>query len=248
MRAAWLIAFVFAALALSHGAARAETPATAGNLLLLTDGADLSLWAPAIPLLEAAGLRVQLLPPTPEIFADETQWALSDGPTVLAGAGWSGTAIRAIGSDPRVTALVYLAASAPEAGEDFSALAARFAVPSETVPRMEATAALSKKIDAAALSAKPSFYAVATRDQALPEALQRFYAARIKAKTIVLDAMETHPREIAGLILEAAGMKPPACGAAEDDGTAACAAPALPRSIDAGCKCTKTPLEDLTTP
>ena len=60
--------------------------------------------------------------------------------------------------------------------------------------------------------------------------------------------MEARPREIAGLILEAAGMKPAACGGADDNGTAACAAPALPRSLADGCKCTKEPLESLTEP
>ncbi len=224
------------------GAARAETPAT--KFLLLTDGTDLALWSPAIPLLEAAGLRIQLLQPTADVSAAETRWALEDGPTVLVGAGWNGTALQAIGSDPRVAALVYLAASAQEAGKDFNALAARFAVPAEAVQRMSAAA----PIDAAALAKKPRFYAVASQDAALPAALQRFYAARMKAKTIVLDRMAAHPRAVAGLILEAAGMKPAACGAAEDDGSHACAAPALPRSIDAGCKCSKEPLESLPAP
>jgi len=99
---------------------------------------------------------------------------------------------------------------------------------------------------------KPSFYAVANRDKTIAPALQRADAARMKAKTIVLDAghraMESHPREIAGLILDAAGIKPPACGSEHDDGQAACMAPALPRSIAEGCKCTKEPLDALTSP
>jgi len=78
--------------------------------------------------------------------------------------------------------------------------------------------------------------------------VQAGYAAWLKGKTIVLDAMERRPREIAGLILEAAGLKPKACGAAEDDGNAACAAPALPRSLAEGCRCTKEPLESLVEP
>jgi hypothetical protein len=248
MRAAWLAALAIVALTTGFASVRAETGTGALKVLLLTDGTDVARWAPAIPLLEAAGLRVQLLPPAPDDFVDETQWALNDGPTVLVGAGWSGTAISAIGSDHRVKALVYLAASAPEAGEDFNALAARFSVPAEGVKRMEAAAPITRKIDSTALQEKPRFYAVSTQDAALPEGLQRFYAARLKAKTIVLDAMESRPREIAGLILEAAGMKPAACGGVEDDGTGACAAPALPRSLADGCKCTKTPLESLIEP
>jgi hypothetical protein len=234
-------------LTTSIGSARAEAPAATRNVLLLTDGTDLSHWAPAIPLLEAAGLRVQLLPPAPETFIDETEWALNDGPTVLVGVGANGTAVSVIGGDHRVTALVYLAASAPESGEDFNALAAQFSAPAGVVKQMQAVGPTSK-IDAAALQDKPRFYAVASQDAALPVELQRFYAARMKAKTILLPSIAAHPREIAGLILEAAGMKPAACGTAEDDGTGACAAPALPRSLAEGCKCTKTPLEDLTAP
>jgi len=248
MRASWLAALTIVALTTSVAPARAETPAAARSVLLLTDGTDLSHWAPAIPLLEAAGLRVQLLPPTPETFVDETQWALNDGPTVLVGLGARGTAVSVIGSDRRVTALVYLAAAAPEATEDFNALAARFSAPAEVVKQMDAVAPMTRKIDAAALQAKPRFYAVASQDATLPVELQRFYAARMKAKTIVLPSIASHPREIAGLILEAAGMKPAACGAAEDNGSRACAAPALPRSLAEGCKCTKTPLKDLTSP
>lgn len=247
MRASWLAALAIVMLTTSIGSARAEAPAATRNVLLLTDGTDLSHWAPAIPLLEAAGLRVQLLPPAPETFIDETEWALNDGPTVLVGVGANGTAVSVIGGDHRVTALVYLAASAPESGEDFNALAARFSAPAGVVKQMQAVAPMTRRIDAGALRDKLSFYAIA-QDAALPVELQRFYAARMKAKTILLPSIAAHPREIAGLILEAAGMKPAACGAAEDDGTAACAAPALPRSLAEGCKCTKTPLEDLTAP
>jgi pimeloyl-ACP methyl ester carboxylesterase len=244
-------------LAPGAAAAGAETPAAARSVLLVTDGTDVSRWAPVIPLLEAAGLRVatvQTWPPAPDIFIDETRRVLNThaGPTVLVGDGWGGTAVSAVGTDARVSALVYLAALAPEAGEDFNALAARFSVKPEVVRQMAAVQPMEHEIDAVALREKPSFYAVSSQDETLPVELQRFYAARMKAKTIVLDAghlsMESHPREIAGLILEAAGMKPPACGAAGDDGTAACAAPALPRSLAEGCKCTKTPLEDLTAP
>jgi hypothetical protein len=241
---------IFAIIALSVGAipAPAEAPAATSNVLLLTDGTDLSYWALAIPLLEAAGLRVQLLPPTPDVFVDETQWALNDGPAVLVGVGASGTAVSVIGGDHRVAALVYLAASAPVAGESFDALAARFSVPADVAKRMEAVAPMARRIDAAALREKPRFYAIASQDAALPVGLQHFYAARMKARTILLDSIEAHPREIAGLILEAAGMKPAACGAEGVNPEAACAAAALPRSLAEGCKCTKAPLEDLTAP
>jgi len=257
MRAFWLKAVAIVALTMGVGPAYAETPAAARNVVLVTDGTDLSRWAPVIPLLEAAGLsvtRAQTLPSAPDIFIDETRQAVNaqGGPTVLVGEGWSGTVVSAIGTDAQVSAVVYLAALAPETGEDFKALAARFAVKADVVRRMAPAIPMKHEITALALREKPRFYAIAKRDEALPAELQRFYAARLKAKIILLDGegftAQSHPREIAGLILEAAGMKPTACGAADDDGTGACAAPALPRSLAEGCKCTKTPLESFIEP
>jgi pimeloyl-ACP methyl ester carboxylesterase len=52
--------------------------------------------------------------------------AQQDGPTVLVAHSWGGTVISETGTDPKVTALVYVAARAPDAGEDFIALSARF--------------------------------------------------------------------------------------------------------------------------
>src|SRR5205823_5983463 len=52
-----------------------------------------------------------------------------DGPTVLVGHSWAGTVISEAGVDPKVSALVYVAARAPDAGEDYAALAAKFPTP-----------------------------------------------------------------------------------------------------------------------
>src|SRR6476646_6203377 len=52
--------------------------------------------------------------------------ALQDGPTVLVAHAWGGTVLSEVGIDPKVTALVYVAARAPDAGEDFVALSAKF--------------------------------------------------------------------------------------------------------------------------
>ena len=61
----------------------------------------------------------------------ETQRVLSrqDGPTVLAGHSFSGMIVTEAGVDPKVTAVVYVAARAPDAGEDYSALASKFPPP-----------------------------------------------------------------------------------------------------------------------
>jgi predicted alpha/beta hydrolase family esterase len=52
--------------------------------------------------------------------------ALQDGPTVLVAHSWGATVISEAGMDPKVTALVYVAARAPDAGEDFIALSGKF--------------------------------------------------------------------------------------------------------------------------
>src|SRR6266478_3947693 len=52
--------------------------------------------------------------------------ALQDGPTVLVAHSWGGTVLSEVGIDPKVTALVYVAARAPDAGEDFVALSGTF--------------------------------------------------------------------------------------------------------------------------
>jgi len=45
---------------------------------------------------------------------------------VLVAHSWGGTVISEAGADPKVTALVYVAARAPDAGEDFVALSGKF--------------------------------------------------------------------------------------------------------------------------
>jgi pimeloyl-ACP methyl ester carboxylesterase len=52
-----------------------------------------------------------------------------NGPTVLAGHSFSGMIVTEAGVHPNVSALVYVAARAPDAGEDYGALAARFPAP-----------------------------------------------------------------------------------------------------------------------
>ena len=66
-----------------------------------------------------------------ESVAAASSGALSwqDGPTVLVGHSFSGMIVTEAGVDPKVTALVYVAARAPDAGEDYTALASRVSGP-----------------------------------------------------------------------------------------------------------------------
>jgi pimeloyl-ACP methyl ester carboxylesterase len=58
--------------------------------------------------------------------------AMQDGPTVLVGHSFSGMIVTEVGIDPKVTALVYVAARAPDAGEDYAALAKNYPTPPAT--------------------------------------------------------------------------------------------------------------------
>jgi len=114
--------------------ARAQTaaPIAARNVVLIHGAwADGSSWAEVIPLLQAAGLNVTAVqnPLTSledSIAATRRALALQDGPTVLVAHSWGGTVLSETGIDPKVTALVYVAARAPDAGEDFVALSGKF--------------------------------------------------------------------------------------------------------------------------
>jgi pimeloyl-ACP methyl ester carboxylesterase len=96
--------------------------------------ADGSSWSEVIPLLQKAGLHVTSVQNPLTSFADDVEatkriLALQDGPTVLVGHSYAGMVISETGVDPKVSALVYVAARAPDAGEDYSALAAKFPAP-----------------------------------------------------------------------------------------------------------------------
>ncbi|MFB7507632.1 alpha/beta hydrolase, partial [Streptomyces broussonetiae] len=87
-----------------------------------------------IPLLQGAGMNVIAVQnPLTSLAADAaaTKFALSrqDGPTVLVAHSYGGTVISEVGLAPQVAGLVYVAARAPDAGEDFAALSAKFPTP-----------------------------------------------------------------------------------------------------------------------
>jgi pimeloyl-ACP methyl ester carboxylesterase len=99
--------------------------------------ADGSSWSDVIPLLLEAGLHVTAVqnPLTSlgdEVAATRRLLHLAPVPTVLVGHSWAGTVISEVGNEGTVSALVYVAARAPDAGEDYGALAARFTTPPAT--------------------------------------------------------------------------------------------------------------------
>jgi pimeloyl-ACP methyl ester carboxylesterase len=122
------------ALTLSAAESSAQTakPAQARNVVLVHGAwADGSSWSEVISRLQAAGMHVTavqnpLTSLADSVAATRRALALQDGPTVLVAHSWGGTVISEVGTDPKVTGLVFVAARAPDAGEDFVALSAKF--------------------------------------------------------------------------------------------------------------------------
>ena len=117
----------------------AEPAAPKARNVVLVHGlfADGSCWSEVIARLQAAGLNATAvqnpLTTLPEAVASaERVLARQDGPTVLVGHSFSGMIVTEAGVHPNVSALVYVAARAPDAGEDYAALAARFPTPPAT--------------------------------------------------------------------------------------------------------------------
>jgi len=128
-----LLAFLATTL-IAHAGEGQVAPRARNVVLVHGAYADGSSWSEVIPLLQRAGLNVTavqnpLTSLTDDVEATRRILALQDGPTVLVGHSWAGTVISEAGVDPKVSALVYVAARAPDAGEDHSALAAKFPAP-----------------------------------------------------------------------------------------------------------------------
>lgn len=129
------LAVVAAVLSTSLAAAafaQTAAPVRADNVVLVHGAwADGSSWSQVIPRLQAAGLNVisvqnPLTSLDDDVAATRRALALQKGPTVLVGHSYAGSVITEAGVAPNVSALVYVAARAPDAGEDFVALAAKY--------------------------------------------------------------------------------------------------------------------------
>lgn len=98
--------------------------ATTTPTVVLVHGAwaDGSSWARVIPILTRNGVPVVAVQNPTTSLADDvtaTRRALNavNGPVVLVGHSWGGAVITEAGNDPKVKALVYVAAFAPKAGQ-----------------------------------------------------------------------------------------------------------------------------------
>ena len=133
-----LVAGATASLLATRGMAATAAPVKARNVVLAHGlFADGSCWTEVITRLQAAGLNATAvqnpLTTLPEAVASVKRVLdRQDGPTVLVGHSFSGMMVTEAGVHPNVSALVYVAARAPDAGEDYAALAKTYPTPPAT--------------------------------------------------------------------------------------------------------------------
>lgn len=219
--------------------------------------ADGSSWGDVIPSLERAGYRVIAVQNPLTSFADDVATTrrvidAQPGPVVVVGHSYGGAVITsAAGKAPNVAALVYIAAFAPDSGENLRTLLERY--PSKVGPALVPDAAGYLTIDRARFKAVfagdapdrersvmaasqkpinsqifghtfavpawkevPSWYLVASEDQAINPALQRMFANRMGATVREVNTSHvpfvSSPGAVMGIIKEAAELvaHPPA--------------------------------------
>lgn len=97
--------------------------------IVLVHGAwvDASGWKPVYEILSKEGFHVTMVQEPETSFADDVKATkrildLQNGPTLLVGHSYGGSIITEAGVHPSVVGLVYVAAHAPDVGEDESAL------------------------------------------------------------------------------------------------------------------------------
>jgi pimeloyl-ACP methyl ester carboxylesterase len=243
---------IMAALSL----ASTSLPASADPLknIVLVHGAwvDASGWKAVYDILKKDGFNVTMVQEPETSFLDDVAAAkrildLQDGPTLLVGHSYGGSIITEAGIHPNVVGLVYVAAHAPDVGEDEAALGKKMpSVLARTegaikktpddftylnpadfprlfapdLPReqaefearsqvLAAAKVFSTPLTAAAWKTKPSWGIVAGDDKIINPDLERWYYARAKSRTTEIkgashSVYESHPKEVAAVIAEAA--------------------------------------------
>jgi pimeloyl-ACP methyl ester carboxylesterase len=147
-----------AASSLLVGAVHAQAAPKAKNVVLIHGlFADGSCWSEVIPRLQAKGIQataVQNPLTTLQAAVEATPQVLAwqQGPIVLVAHSFGGMILTEAGIDPKVSAVVYVAARAPDAGEDYTPLRA------STLRRQPPTALFGRTIGAD--SVRKHFYAI----------------------------------------------------------------------------------------
>jgi pimeloyl-ACP methyl ester carboxylesterase len=118
-----------AVVALSLVSTAAPTSADTIKNIVLVHGAwvDAPGWKPIYEILTKDGFNVTMVQEPETSFPDDVAATkrvldLQDGPTLLVGHSYGGSIITEAGIHPNVVGLVYVAAHAPDVGEDEAAL------------------------------------------------------------------------------------------------------------------------------
>jgi pimeloyl-ACP methyl ester carboxylesterase len=125
----YLKTFFAVAVALSMAAASVVTGADSIKNVVLVHGAwvDASGWKAVFEILAKDGFKVTMVQQPETSFVDDVTATkrvldLQDGPTVLVGHSYGGSVISQAGVHPSVVGLVYVAAHAPDVGENEATL------------------------------------------------------------------------------------------------------------------------------
>jgi pimeloyl-ACP methyl ester carboxylesterase len=131
-------AVVSASFPLLARVANAQTSTKTKNVVFVHGlFADGSCWSKVIARLQRRGVNCTSVQNPLTSLHEASEAArraitAQPGPTVLVGHSFSGMIVTEVGADPKVTALVYVAARAPDAGEDYAALAKNYPTPPAT--------------------------------------------------------------------------------------------------------------------
>ena len=124
-------AFLAAAVALALVSSTTVSADPIKNIVLVHGAwVDASGWKPLYEILTKQGFHVTVVQEPETSFADDVTATkrildLQDGPTILVGHSYGGSIITEAGVHPNVVGLVYVAANAPDVGQDEGELGAK---------------------------------------------------------------------------------------------------------------------------
>ena len=128
------------ALAFAMGGALAQAHAAPAKDVVIAHGAlvDGSGWRAVHDILVKDGFHVTIVEEPLTGLAEDVEATkraidLQSGPVVLVGHSYAGSVITVAGADPKVRALVYVAALQPDAGEASGQLLQKFAAPNDAM-------------------------------------------------------------------------------------------------------------------
>src|SRR5216683_2050533 len=125
-----IVGFLLTAVFHTGPVAQVNSPQGVRNTVIVHGAwADGSSWAKVIPLLQAKGLHVvavqnPLTSLADDVAATKRAIAAQDGPVLLVGHSYGGVVITEAGNDAKVAGLVYVAAFAPDAGQNIGDISA----------------------------------------------------------------------------------------------------------------------------